>query len=574
MMLEYLKVNGVDKKGGILGFSVPKDLTTGTMEVHANTTMGTALGWFEGQSITAKTTDDKILFNGVISSINRQISNNATYNWTIQCKDIRLYYQNISVNIAFKSSTTVIEAISTLIQNYTTDTIDVNEISTTALCPLSFSGDKLPDAIQACLSLLDVPCHWSIEYDENTGALTHNFKKTYYINVGTLDYCDVETGDFIVKTDEIFNHLEIFSSSVIWPLPDIQYYDYIQNLEAHESIANRVKLPLKRAAKGLTAFLLVGNQSSDLTDFMRASRIPWTNIKGIDDADGGLIGFDVNVAGSLVIPSYSIGSSGQIVSTIYGAQESIAFSGEVISKISDYLKPDSTIYLQSAAKDDAPYGYLYIPTLSWLKSKASIVASYAGTVIEPENILGWAIVNTIEQPMTIPFDDKASQAIYGVKPAPKEELKTGSLTLINLYGTNKLKYLSEARESGQATVQLWKGNTQVNNFYPEPGDLVDLKHHIRGDKSDLCVQRVTYDYEYATDRLFCTIDTGKRSKYSAAELLARKIKAALDYVTKPTDEETSEVIEISASATVTCDVEVTDNTSIGFGSILRGIYYG
>jgi len=560
-MIDYIKVNGTDQKSVIdSNFQITRGLDNTTCQLTVKTKFGAALSWLNGQIIIIKLSDGVIFLYGKIRSITKtdDLAQNV---YTVQVDDLRLNYQSIPVKEKFFKNTTVSEALKRLIQNYTSDYFGTDATDKTTTCPISVDC-SLSEAIKQCLQLLEVQCVWRIRYDEGTNKIYHDFVQCFATNIGAIDGVDLPSGLFQIDEDQIKNQIKVYSSDVLWPKPEIQYwyYDKNDNVLATEH-TNRLKIPLKRGLKSTQIYLLIGERSPDYGKRMRALKMIWPKIEVTDSKDGGLIGFDpaALIQGALFVPPTLTfaGSSGVVAYDSNLMKESTAFTGQVYEKLFEKLTPDSTIYCHTVASDGAPYGTCYVPTMDWMIKNISTINKYTGQAIDINNILGWAIASFISEPKTMTFNNYTSQALYGLKPLQGAiQLKTQSLTAMDLFGKAMLRYYSEPRYTGQAIFTIWDNNNQVNTVYPDAGDLCDMLHYIRGTQSDIHCQQVVYNI--VGDSMSCTVGASKDGKADKYLWLANQLKKLIETPTVTTDETTMDTITLSDSLTITDDETVTD----------------
>lgn len=561
-MITYLKVNGVDQLDKIDGasFQITRSIENTTCQMVVKQRFGTTLSWLNGQTVILKLDDDTILLYGKIRSITKS-DDLAQITFTVQVDDLKLWYQTVPVKEKFKKNTTVSDALKRLVQNYTSDYFGTDATDQKTYCPISVDC-SLSEAIKQCLQMLEIQCVWRIRYDEGTNKVYHDFVQAFATNIGSLDKVDLPSGLFQIDEDQIKNRIQVYSSDVLWPKPDVQYwyYDRDENVLATE-YTNRLKIALKRPLKSSQVYLLIGERSNDYGKRMKAVKMIWPKIEVTDSKDGGLIGFDPQalLQGALYVPpslSYT-GTSGTIGYDANSMKETYAFTGQVQEKIFEKLTPQSTIYIQTASADGYEHGICYVPTLSWMVKNISIVNKYLGQVIDVNNILGWAISSFISQPKTMTFNDLTSQATYGLKPLQGAiQLKTQYLTAMDLFGKSMLKYYAEPRYNGQASFTLWDNNTQINTVYPDAGDLCNMLHYIRGTVNDIHCQQVVINI--LGDSMTCTIGASKDGKADKYLWLANQLKKLIETPVVTTDTETVETVTVTDSITITDDCSVID----------------
>lgn len=560
-MITYLKVNGVDRSDMIDGnMQITFNMDMATCQMVVKQRFGTALSWSNGQTIILKLDDGKILLYGKIRSQPKS-DDLAQTTFTIQVDDLRLWYQTIPVKEKFKKNTTVSDALKRLVQNYTSDYFGADNTDQKTYCQISVDC-SLSEAIKQCLQMLEIQCVWRIRYDEGTNKIYHDFVQAFATNIGDIDGVDLPSGLFQIDEDQIKNRIQVYSSDVLWPKPDVQYwyYDKEENVLATE-YTNRLKIALKRPLKSSQVYLLIGERSNDYGKRMKAVKMIWPKIEVTDSKDGGLIGFDPQalLRGALYVPP-SLSPRGSIGVVSYdntSMKESYAFTGQVIDSFMEHLTPQSTIYIQTSAVEGYEHGVCYVPTLSWMIKNISMVNKYLGQVIDVNNILGWAISSFISQPKTMTFNDLTSQATYGLKPLQGAiQLKTQSITAMDLFGKSMLKYYSEPRYNGQASFTLWDNNTQINTVYPDAGDLCNMLHYIRGTVNDIHCQQVVINI--LGDSMTCTIGASKDGKADKYLWLANQLKKLIETPIVTTDTETVTTVTVKDTITITDDCTGTD----------------
>jgi hypothetical protein len=564
MIYDYIKVNGVDQSDVIDSFQLTKSIDNSNSQLTVKKKFGTLLSWVNGQTVIIKMADGTILLYGKIRSAPKS-DDLAQVTYTVQVDDLRQWYQIISVKEKFRKNMTVSDALKRLIQNYTSDYFGTDATDQTTYCPISVDC-SLSEAIKQCLQLLEIQCVWRIRYDEGTNKIYHDFVQAFSTNIGDVDGVDLPSGLFQIDEDQIKNQIKVYSSDVLWPKPDIQYwyYDKNENINATEH-TNRLKIALKRPLKSSQVYLLIGERSNDYGKRMKAVKMIWPKLVVTDSKDGGLIGFDPEslLAGALYVPpslSYT-GSSGVIGYDAVDMKATSAFTGQVAEKLFEKLTPNSEIFIHTVATEGYEYGTVYVPTLDWMIKNISIINKYLGQVIDINNILGWAISSFISQPKTMTFNDLTSQATYGLKPLQGAvQLKTQYLTAMSLYGKSLLKYYAEPRYNGQATFTLWDNGNQINTVYPDAGDLCNMLHYIRGNQNDIHCQQVVYNTQ--GDSLTCTVGASKDGKADKYLWLANQLKKLIETPAVTTDTETMMEVEVKETLTITdsYDVEVLDTT--------------
>lgn len=559
-----VKINAVDCTNQIEQVTITHNMENSLATLVVKKRLNGTLTWASGQTVYIYDDSNVQLFYGKIRS-KPQSDDAVTTTWQINCDDIRNDYLLTTVVENFRKNTTVSEALQALINNYTSDRFGTDDTNKLTYCQMSFANVPLKEAIMSCLSLLEIPCVWRIRYQG--GYVYHDFVQAFTTNVGTLDYQEVTSGLFTVNEDEIKNRLTVVSNDIIWPTPSKQYFYYNKtDATIWGDKPNRLQVPLERAPKSLFVYLIIGQQSADFATLANGVKILWPNIKALNEKDGGLIGFDPQdmMKGGYFIPgTYSLTSSGAITTNYTDVNASTFFTGMVQTELFNKLLPDAAIYFQTSSSNDAPYGWIYLPTYDWMCNNLTLVQQYTGQAIDPSNILGWMITSTITKPYSLTVDNTTSQGIYGIRPAGTETLKTTNILMQKLYTEAKLAYLATPRQIGKATGKMWSTNTQVNTFYPMPGDLIDVAHPLRTTYSDVYCQEVVYDAINLDMRY--TVTASKNNGADAKLWIANRLKKKAEYQ-KLSDEPVTNPVVISDSFQVSDDVTVTtlDGSANGY----------
>lgn len=559
-----IKVNAVDVTSSIEQVTITHNMENSMAVLVVKKRFNSTLTWASGQTVYIYDDSNVQLFYGKIRS-KPESDDAATTTWQVNCDDIRNDYMLTTVVETFKKNTTVSEALQTLINNYTSDRFGTDDTNKLTYCQMSFANVPLKEAVMSCLSLLEIPCVWRIRYQG--GYVYHDFVQAFTTNVGTLDYQEVTSGLFTVNEDEIKNRLTVVSNDIIWPTPSKQYFFYNKSSASiWKEKPNRLQVPLERAPKSLFVYLIIGNNSADFATLANGVKIIWPNIKALNENDGGLIGFDPKdlMKGMYFMPgTYDMTSAGAVTTQYQDVNASVLFTGMVNTTLFNKLLPDAAVYFQSASSNDAPYGWIYLPTFEWMRDNLTLVQQYTGQTIDPDNILGWMITSSITKAYPLTVDNTISQGAHGILPGGTETLKTTNILMLKLYAEAKLAYLSTPRQIGKATGKMWSTNTQVNTFYPMPGDLIDVAHPLRTTYSDVYCQEVVYDAINLDMRY--TVTASKNNGADTKLWIANRLKKKAEYQ-KLTDEPVSNNVTLSDTFQVSDDVNVTtlDGSANGY----------
>lgn len=426
-----------------------------------------------------------------------------TYN--IWADDPRLNYKtSIPIDTyRFPKGTTVNTALSTLINNYTTDTLGLSDISDEDLFESRIANTNLSDAIHTILGTLKYQIVWYTDYDPITGKIIHSFKEAFAVKQGTISNGEgviITSGKFKWNRQDVRNYVRVQARQVPSANPFLQrVYFRRTEFDAGRKGKQEYRIPLAMRPDACKVYLMVGEWTSDPVNISRCTYYD-LKIEGLTDKDKGAVINDLEDLFDNKSRYYRAQSIQIAGASAIGPEELVELVpdsnllGQVRRIISGLCHKDLTCYLSTSPASDNPEtanGYILVPSLPYLKEKITWLRTETNLDVDADHLLGYAISFNVTRDVNRVFTDADSIAARGKKISDTYQLNTTDLSTLNIYGMGKLAYLKDPIKEGTIDAVAWREGVRYLQFYPKPGKLIDFVHPVRGTEVDLAIRSRT-----------------------------------------------------------------------------------
>ncbi len=569
--IAYIKFAGTDRRDWINYGKITWTLQDCTAIVKIERDLGDPISWTPYNAEVLINDDNDInLFHGWIFT-HKEPKTTTKINYELVLYDPRLAYAQKYRQLVIRGTNDNPSTVKSALQSIITTLTDGDEIEINEAIDDPFEYDfsnppaTISDMILKTLMASTVKLIWRTRYDAATHKIYHQFIEGYLDNVGEIG----SNSDLKLESTGFYNNYDELKNSVVVTAPNVEVPDFQEQFhiferdnttfEAPDGIdVPCVPIPLDYAPQNLQVFLMLGSWNNDYSKLTNCSK--WRcQVKAIDPKDEPLLAFDIarhmrNTAYYLT-PNGTVGTSTGVNERENVAIPNLELTEIVKQRITGWYDEDFTCYYNSRPINDNPAtinGCVWCPDLSFLTEKINKLRSLIGFNFTTENIIGYMITFNFTMAYSQIFNNDQSIIDYGER-ASKQiiNIDTNDLSVLSAFGRAKLEILSTLAKAGQCIFRHWYNGTQYVDFYPKPGDLVDIYDSLRGNVLDASVKTVSM--EIFKKKIITTIDGSEIDDLGLLPAFVDTIESGLNRSLKNTKNGCNTVIRKTSTITFDAD---------------------